>query len=99
MPDEGQYRVSWSPIAMDALREIAQARRGPGRGSELAQTLRALDERLRREPLTVGEVYRSRGVVEEHLAVYQFLAIDFAVDTARGLVMVRDCHSLSGPQE
>jgi hypothetical protein len=34
--------------------------------------------------------------VEERLAIQVFLAIDFAVDTARKLVLVRACLTLSG---
>src|SRR5260370_32051 len=66
-----------------------------GRG-ELGRLGRTIDERLRREPLTFGEVYRSRGPVEERLAVHQFLALDIAVDKARRFVLVRKCRALSG---
>jgi hypothetical protein len=63
----------------------------------LARVVRAIDDRLRREPLALGEVYRSRGAVEEHLAVHEFVAVDFAVDKGRKFVLVRDCRALSGP--
>jgi hypothetical protein len=46
--------------------------------------------------LNVGKVYRARGAIVEHLAIHDFLAIDFAADTKRKLVVVRDCHALSG---
>jgi hypothetical protein len=34
--------------------------------------------------------------MEEHLAVQDFVAIDFAVDMERKFVFVRHCHFLSG---
>lgn len=60
------------------------------------QIAERLDERLRHDPLAVGEVYRSRGPVDLHLAVDDFLAIDFAIDQSRRLVLVRNCVALSG---
>ena len=68
---------------------------GSGDVPELARLVRAVDERLSLDPLAFGEVYRARGVVEERLAVLEFLAIDFAVDARRRFVLVRICRLLS----
>src|SRR5437868_4932615 len=92
MPGDVSYRVVWSRRAMNALRELGRKRRKFGTG-KLAQVVRDLDQKLRREPLEVGEVYRSRGAVAAHLAIYEFLAIDFAIDKQRKLVLVRDCRA------
>jgi hypothetical protein len=96
MPDDPPYRVSWSRRAVEALKEMAQRAAQSGRATELAQVVKAIDDRLRREPLTFGEVYRSRGAVEEYLAVRELLAVDFAVDKVRKFVLVRSCSALSG---
>jgi hypothetical protein len=96
MPDDLPYRVSWSRRAVEALKAMGQRAAQTGRAAELAQVVKAIDDRLRRDPLAFGEVYRSRGAVEEHLAVHEFLAVDFAVDTARKFVVVRSCDALSG---
>lgn len=96
MVDEFPYQVSWSRKAIEALKELGKKVREFGRGKELVQTVRAMDERLRRDPLGFGEVCRMRGVVAEHLAVSGFVSVDFAVDQQRKLVLVRDCHLLSG---
>jgi hypothetical protein len=96
MPDDPPYRVSWSRKAVEALKEMGQRASAAGRATALAQLVRTIDERLRREPLTFGEVYRARGAVEEHLAAREYLAVDFAVDTARKFVLVRNCKALSG---
>ena len=93
MADQAPHRVSWAPKASRALRKAAES----GGGRELARVARAVDERLSLDPLTFGEAYRSRGAVEERLAVLEFLAIDFAVDALRKFVLVRDCHFLSRP--
>jgi hypothetical protein len=91
------YRVSWLPEPVAAVKALVKrAAVSNGGRSKLAQVLRALEERLRHEPLTFGEVYRSRGPVEEHLAVHDFLAVDIAVDKARRFVLVRKCRALSG---
>lgn len=96
MAGETSYRVVWLRKAIDVLKDMGRKAREAGRGKELAQIIRAFDQRLRREPLNVGEVYRARGAVAEHLAVQEFIAVDFAVDQARRFVLVRKCHALSG---
>ena len=94
MPGQPVYHVDWLRSSIDSLRKMAVGL-GP-RSSELAQIVRDLDDRLRREPLELGEIYRRRGNVSEHLAIRGFLAIDFAVDEQRRLVVVRYCRALSG---
>lgn len=96
MPDDLTYRVSWSRKVVEALKDLKRKAHEFGGGKELARVVRAIDDRLRREPLALGEVYRSRGAVEEHLAVHEFLAVDFAIDKERKFVLVRDCRPLSG---
>jgi hypothetical protein len=96
MAEDLPYRVSWSRKAVEALKELRRTAGESARGAELTRVVQAIDERLRRQPLTFGEVYRSRGAVEEFLAVQQFLAVDFAVDRARQFVLVRACRALSG---
>jgi hypothetical protein len=72
MPEDPSYTVLWSKRAIDAIDELRSEPGESGIGKEFARVLRALDEKLRSEPLDVGEVYRSRGVIEEYLAVYEF---------------------------
>jgi hypothetical protein len=96
MAPDSPFRVSWAPRAVAALKQTTrQAHSSEGR-QMLARVVRALDDRLRREPIGLGEVYRSRGPIHEHLAVSEFLAIDFAVDTLRRLVVVRKCRVVFG---
>lgn len=90
------YRVRWLPSAIQVIREYTRKLRATGREIELIQAVRTLEMRLRTDPTGLGEVYRSRGVVDEHLAVQDFLAIDFAVDKQRMFVLVRVCNALSG---
>lgn len=96
MPNNLPYRVVWARKAIEALKELGRKAHESGSGKELARVVRTVDERLRREPTTFGEVYRVRGPVGEYLAVHEFVAIDFAVDQQRQFVLVRDCRSLSG---
>jgi hypothetical protein len=96
-PENSPWRVAWLPRAIAVLQELRQRAADFGGSSELARVVKALDERLRREPLSLGEVYRTRGPVAEHLAVSGFLAVDFAVDTQRQFVLVRNCRVLSKP--
>jgi hypothetical protein len=98
-PESSPWRVAWSARAVAVLQGLRHRATDFGGSSELARVVKALDDRLRREPLSVGEVYRSRGAVAEHLAVSEFLAIDFAVDTERQFVLVRDCRVLSQPSQ
>jgi hypothetical protein len=95
MADE-PYRVLWAPAALDAIREFGRNAPDLAMRRELARIAADLNERLSRDPISVGEVYRSGGVVEEHHAVLAFLAIDFAIDKQRKFVLVRSCTALSG---
>jgi hypothetical protein len=92
-----QYLVVWSRNAISGIKEFAERSRPVGGGQELGRLLRLIDHRLRDDPLAVGEVYRSRGHVVEHCAVQDFVGIDFAIDTERRLVLVRQCSFLSKP--
>lgn len=76
MSEDALYSVSWSKAAIDSLKSMS--RKLGRRSAELARLVRSLDGRLRRDPLNLGEIYRRRGEVFEHLAVSAFLAIDFA---------------------
>ncbi len=96
MPDDASYQVVWSHQAIQTLRDFADGSASHEAREELARAVRLLDQRLRTDPLDVGEVYRTRGPVHEHLAVKDLLAIDFAVDTARKFVNVRSCRVRSG---
>jgi len=96
MADEPSFRVLWAPVALDAIREIGRRVPDPATRRELARAAGELNDRLSRDPISVGEVYRRRGVVEEHHAVHAFLAIDFAIDKQRQFVLVRSCTALSG---
>jgi hypothetical protein len=95
MADAWVYRVLWSQQAIAALKDFA-TRAASDSAQALTQAVQSVDEKLRSDPLVVGEIYRSRGDVEERLGIEAFLAIDFAVDKARKLVLVRVCRSLSG---
>ena len=91
MQEELPFRVVWSRKAIDVLKGHGQAVAPAGSGQALAKIIEDLDRRLRTDPGTVGEVYRSRGAVVEHVAVHEFVAIDFAIDLERKLVLVRTC--------
>jgi len=95
MPGQDSCRVSWSSSAIAHLKEPAPKAQAAGKGEDLLRILRSLQERLVRDPVSLGEVYRSRGEIEVHLAVRGFLAIDFAIDKERKFVLVRACTALS----
>jgi hypothetical protein len=88
------YQVFWSHAARQVLQAFANSAPSPEIRREVARTVRSFDHRLRTDPLLVGEVYRVRGAIREHLAVQDLLA-NFAVDTARKLVSVRRRHVAS----
>ena len=95
MSNEPPYQVVWARTARENLRDL-RSKGTPENRKKLVRVVRELDERLRQDPLLVGEVYRVRGEIEEHMAIHEFLAIDFAVDKDRKFVLVRDCRALSG---
>jgi mRNA-degrading endonuclease RelE of RelBE toxin-antitoxin system len=89
MPTGNIYHVAWSQKVMQTLRELRKTMRSPIRRRELSRVIQGLDERLGCEPLDLGEAYRIRGGVAQHIAVYEFLLVDFAVDEERKFVLVR----------
>jgi hypothetical protein len=95
MADPAPFRVGWSAGAVQTLEEARTRGEEFGGPQELARVIRRADERLRQDPLAFGEVYRSRGAIDEHLAVLEFLAVDFAIDRERQFVFVRTCTILS----
>jgi hypothetical protein len=96
MPDDVSYQVVWSRKAINTLKSLRTQGHLASMLQELPRVLQGIDERLRLDPLSFGEVYRSQGVIKEHLAVQEFLAVDFAVDDQRKYVLVRHCRVLSG---
>ena len=95
MTGASSYRVIWTVNALAALKSIRDTFRESGKLINLGPILRAMDERLRTDPVGFGEIYRSANAIEEHLAVVRPLAIDFAVDKARKVVLVRKSHALA----
>src|SRR4051812_3812648 len=93
---EGHYRVYWLPEVQETLKSLGQAARAVGLLDALKETLAALNERLEQDPLEVGELYRGKDAVKEHVAAYRLLGIDFAIDTEKKIVVVRRCWALSG---
>jgi hypothetical protein len=91
MAHDGPYRVSWLPQAAEALRRAAQSTEG----RDLAQVVRAIMARLTSDPTGFGDIYRSRGAIEEYHAALDGVAINFAVDTQREYVVVRTFAVLS----
>lgn len=90
------FQVHWSPRAQAVLRELMPTARGLGLAKELARLVKSLDHRLRRDPTSVGEVYRTRRDIEEFKGGEGFIAIDFAIDRKQRFVLVRDGYILSG---
>src|SRR5215813_8061937 len=96
MADGITYRVVWSSSVRETILDLARKARDVGKGGELANDLKTLGQRLSHEPLLVGEVYRARSPVAEFLAIQGMLAVDFAVDKQKRLVLVRKCQVMSG---
>jgi hypothetical protein len=97
MASDPSYVVLWSRKAKESLIAYGKQKRELDSIAAVAQAAMALHRKLRRNPLEVGEPYRIKGVIEERLAVKECLAIDFAIDKANQLVLVRDCRVMSGP--
>jgi len=88
---EGSYHVLWLSDARNTLRELAQKARERGVLESFKLAITELNERLEREPIEVGELYRTRGNIEDHSAAYKVVSIDFGVDKERKVVCVRWC--------
>src|SRR5437879_3511420 len=91
MSQETPYQVIWSFAAQQEPKSYMQESSDLSLKNELANVLKAIYERLCREPLSFGEVYRSKGSIHTFLGFHDSVGVDFAVDTARQLVFVREC--------
>ncbi len=96
MADDQPYQVLWAPKVIEVLKGLSRKARKIGINKELAQTIRTINERLRRGPLDFGEIYWSRGSVVAHHAVCGYVSVDFKVDKQRRFVQIQECHVLSG---
>jgi len=94
MAEDVPYRVSWSRQAIEVVKDYGEQLAEPEQ-TEFADLLRTIDDRLRRDPLLYGEIYRSRGGILDHLAVCSFVTVYFAIDPVRQFVLVRNCRFLS----
>lgn len=92
---DSPFQVFWSRRASDSLRGMRD-RATPVTLQRIIDLVSQIDERLRTAPTEVGEIYRSRGNISDHVAVRELLAIDFGVDHKNRLVFVRSCTALSG---
>lgn len=90
------YAVAWSQQTREKVLWFGRQAATPEIRLRLASAAEALDAALRLNPLLLGEVFRTRGNIAWHLAVADFLAINFTVDVLRKVVLVHDCNVLSG---
>ncbi len=93
--EDATYQVSWSNQALAAATLFAARARTRGLGEDLARSLRLIQECLEDAPDSLGEIYRSRGTIREYIAARDLVSINFAVDTVRRLVVVRECYASS----
>jgi hypothetical protein len=91
------YQVSWSAGSMESIKRQSRALPSSEIRNQPGRLLRAINERLRRDPLDFGEIYRKRGSVSEFVGVLDWASVDYSVDIARSLVFVRTCNFLSRP--
>lgn len=96
MSSDPPFQVIWSSKALEQLRELARNQNSAITRQHLAAILPVLDEQLRRDPLAIGEIYRTRGAIVVHRCIRGRLMVDFAIDSQRKLVYVRACKALDG---
>jgi len=90
------YTVVWSQDAITTVKAMFERASQLNLTGDLARILRSLTSRLRLDPQNVGEISWVRGAIEHYHAADGFVAIQFAVDTKRKLVLVKSCTALSG---
>jgi hypothetical protein len=86
-----EYQVSWSDTARESIKASVVKAREIRVGEHFLQIIKALDEKLRKDPLSLGEIRWHRGSVEGRIAIFEFVAIPFRVDKVKRYVLVRDC--------
>jgi hypothetical protein len=88
---ESPFFVAWSPEAQLSVKHLGQKAKAAGLLGRLKQELADFQERLSQDPFEVGELYRTRGAVVEHVAGRLLILIDFAIDQDKKIVAVRKC--------
>jgi hypothetical protein len=83
------FKVVYLPAAMQALRAMTQRAIARNLAKELAGILRAVDDRLRNDPVNWGEpVRRLKSGIVMHGRAISTLYFSYAVDEQRNIVMV-----------
>jgi hypothetical protein len=85
------YQISFSGVISAEIRRLQRRASRQGRGQEYLQALRAIVNRLRKDPNELGEpLYRLPALrVQLRCATIRPLHIDFAVCEDRPLVFIR----------
>lgn len=90
-----EYKVLWSVSARVALGAMA-AKCSSALREQLTSIVDDLNQQLKADPASVGEIYKNSPPVSQYAVVRVILSFDFAVDDSRKLVLVRRCTALSG---
>jgi hypothetical protein len=90
-PPGGEYEVHNSTVIARAFLELQHQATAEGRGPELLAAARAVYERLRRNPVEVGEpLYRLPALrIQVRCVSIRPLYVDFAVCEDRPLVFIK----------
>ena len=84
------FRVVYSELCRDQMRDLLVRAGAMGRFAEVAQALRGIHQRLEWIPLDFGEPlqdFHNLGL-KEFIGVMRPLVVKYAVDEARGIVYV-----------
>jgi hypothetical protein len=84
------YRIVWSGLSREAIKELLERATDKGRMTEIAQVLRAIIRRLEWIPLDYGDPLRDlvHLGLQERSAVLPPLVVKFFVDETRRIVYV-----------
>ncbi len=88
-----RYRVVYTEAVRAALKDLGTRAHELGMEPEFVAALKGLDERLRTDPVGLGEPLRdlANAGLEERTGNHSFLFVRYGVDRARLLVYVVYC--------
>jgi hypothetical protein len=94
------YKVDFSGVTAEAIRPLQRRATKEGRGPEFLIALRAVVDRLHRDPTTFGEpLYRLPKLwLQIRCAVVRPLSVDFGVSEDRRLAYIKAMKLLSAKQ-
>ncbi len=98
-PDDGNFYVSISGVVAERVRRLQRRAASQNRGAEFITAFRAICDRLRNNPIELGEEINDwqAAHLQLRLVVIRPACVEFAIHETEPIVFIRDVKLLGLP--